>query len=59
MGCRLWGRTESDTAEATQQQQHQTKTKDSLVSNLKKAEYSVAKTVVFRNISNYGLSGKK
>ena len=23
MGCRLWGRTESDTAEATQQQQQQ------------------------------------
>ena len=22
MGCRLWGRTESDTTEATQQQQH-------------------------------------
>ena len=24
MGCRLWGRTESDTTEATQQQQQQT-----------------------------------
>ena len=23
MGCRLWGRTESDTTEATQQQQQQ------------------------------------
>ena len=22
MGCRLWGRTESDTTDATQQQQH-------------------------------------
>ena len=27
MGCRLWGRTESDTTEATQQQQQQGKTK--------------------------------
>ena len=24
MGCRLWGRTESDTTEVTQQQQHAT-----------------------------------
>lgn len=36
----------------------QTKTKDSLVSNFKKAEYSVAKTVIFRNIIKWAVQEK-
>ena len=34
MGCRLWGRTESDTTEATQQQQQQQQQQQTQVQSL-------------------------
>ena len=39
VGCRLWGRTESDTTEATQQQQQQQHPKDIHVYKAKKELY--------------------